>query len=236
MGLELAGRFFAHHIDGAAGAACAGEQPGCTLENFDPVVNGSVGQGVPGRVLRVLQDRNAVVLKVLDRKTARIVAGAITVIGCNGDAGGMAHHIIDRVETEIVHCLARYHGYRLWGFARRQHHARGSSDAAGGVGARTFCDGAQLVGADLRGAQFQTAARRRQRIERVAIGTFNGGIAAAAQQSFESGMLVVGAVQPGSRQSVQAGGLKNNRYPGLLCKAIQGAAQRAGWNVIGFRC
>ena len=184
-----------------------------------------------------MQDRDAVVLKVLDRKTAGIVAGAVTVIGRNGDAGGVAHHVIDRVETEIVHRLACYHRDRLWGFARCQHHARSSRNAAGGVGARTFSDGAQLVGADLGGAQFQAAARRRQCLEHVAIGTFDGGIATATQQGFESGRLVVGAVQAGSRQPLKVGGLKNNRYPGLLCKTVQGTAQRAGWNVIGlYRC
>ena len=65
-GLEVAGRFFADQVDRRTGRAGTGQQAGCSLEDFHPVIDGHVAQGLPRRVRRVAQGGNAVVLEVLD--------------------------------------------------------------------------------------------------------------------------------------------------------------------------
>ena len=97
MGLEVTGRLFAHHVDGPARPASASEQPGGAFEYLDAVIDRRIGECVTRRVLRVLQDGNAVVLEVFNGKAARVVTGAVAVIGGHGDAGRVAHDVVDRV-------------------------------------------------------------------------------------------------------------------------------------------
>ncbi|MND86746.1 hypothetical protein D3C80_787260 [compost metagenome] len=154
VALELGGGLLAHQVDGGAQGACASQQSGSALEHFDAVVDGHVAEAVAGRVTDVARGRgNAVVLEVVDGKAARVVAVALGVIGRDGDARGVAHHVVDVVEAEVIHVLAGHHGDRLRRLARGQYQSCGGGNGAGGVGAALFGDGTQLVAGDLGGAE-----------------------------------------------------------------------------------
>ncbi len=150
---QLAGRLLAHQVDGRARIAHAGQQAGGALEHFDAVIDGHVAERVAGRVGRIARHRDAVVLEVLYRKAARVVLGALAVIGDDAHAGRDLHDVIDAVEAEVVHFLTGDHADRLRRLARTEHQAGGGGDRAGRVRITALGDGAELVGGDLHGLQ-----------------------------------------------------------------------------------
>ena len=192
VALELGGGLLAHQVDGGAQGAGAGQQAGGTLEHFHPVVDGHVAEGVASRIGDVAHGGgNAVVLEVVDRETAGVVVGAVGVVGRDGDARGVAHHVVDVVEAEIFHVLPGDHGDRLRCLPRGQHHASRRGDGAWGVGAAAFGDGAQLVADDLGGLQLHGLAalgqaRQQHRVGAVAFKTQAGACQQLAQCLFRA--------------------------------------------------
>ncbi|MNJ61418.1 hypothetical protein D3C77_572030 [compost metagenome] len=139
MALEISGGFFTHQIDGGAQGPGTGQQSCGAFKYLDTVIDGHVAQGIARRIGDVAYGGgNAVVLEVVDGKTTGVIVGTVAVEGRDGDAGCMAHHVINVVEAEVIHVLASDDGDRLRGLPGCQDQARCRGDSAWGIGARTF--------------------------------------------------------------------------------------------------
>ena len=189
MAFELGGGLFAHQVDHRAQRTSPGEQAGRALDHFNTVVNGRVAQGIACRIADVGGGRrDAVVLEVADREPACVVVAAVTVIGRHGDAGGVAHHVVDVVEAEVVHVLTGHNGDRLRCFTRCQHQPGGGGDGAWRVGTRAFGHGTQQVAGDRCRAQFQCRTGLRHRRQHHGIFATRLGFKAAAAQQLSQGL------------------------------------------------
>ena len=232
-GLEFAGRFFADQVDRRPRGSGTGQEAGGTLEDFHAVVDGHVTQGLPRGVRRVAQGGNAVVLEILDRETAGIVVGALAVEGRDGDARGMAHHLIDGVEAEIIHMLTGNHGDRLRRFPWRQYHACGRGDGAGGIRAAAFGDGTELVGGDLGGLQLQfTVALRRSGNNPVTVAVSDRLQAQRGEQPLQSFVDCKVAAQATAADACSQARVHRDHHAGLLAKAAQHRVQAARRNAV----
>ncbi|MNH12238.1 hypothetical protein D3C79_717730 [compost metagenome] len=118
IGLELAGRALADHVDHAAGVARAGHQPGGAAHHFHPVVDGHVEQGAGhGAGLVFLVSGDAVELVGVDGAAARIDVEALAAILGHGHAGGLVEHIGHVAQLLVIHALAGDDADRLRRFA-----------------------------------------------------------------------------------------------------------------------
>ena len=151
LGLPLRGRALAHHVDGGRRVACARGQARRAAHYFDAVVDDGVGVG-----LHVAESvEHPVNLEVADAIASGGVVDTIGVVMLNVDARGLAQHIRQGIEIEVVHLLACDHRDRLRGFLDGEVQPRGGAHRASSVGAGVLGGGAQAVGADGGRAQFQ---------------------------------------------------------------------------------
>ena len=128
--------------------------------------------------------------------------------------------------------MARDHRDGLRGFARCQHHPRRRGNTAGCVGARTFGNCPQLIGADLGSLQFQLPAGRfgDQPVSATLVDSLQ---AQRIENQLEALVDRETAVQARTLNAGSEGRVRTNHHARLLAEGTEYAVQAARRNVEG---